>query len=181
MLPTPAACRGKAHARGWPVKDGTPAPGVFPAKSASLLSGIPVACPSGMAVHARPALIIRLATAVVPFIWASFSTAAATGADRVVEIRALGRYFVEPANISVTVDVEPDSRNRLLRFEADSDNVYRATEIALDGEHATRVHVVQFKGLPAGRYVLRAEVRSEGSVRGTAEGEVLVMEKERNQ
>ena len=91
---------------------------------------------------------------------------------------ALGKYFVEPANLSVTVEVEPDANNRMLRFEADSDTVYRASEITLDGAHAARHHVVQFTGLPAGHYLLRAEVHSARSLRGAAEAEVLVVGKQ---
>lgn len=132
-----------------------------------------------MLVHTRPAIIKLLVIAVTPLVLTVFPTVTpGAGADSVVEIRTPGRYFVEPANLSVTVEVEPDPSNRLLRFEADSDNVFRAAEITLDGEHATRLHVVQFKGLPAGLYLLRAEVRSARSVRGTAEDQVLVVGKE---
>jgi len=131
-----------------------------------------------MVVHPRPAVITLVVIAFTPLILTAFPTVEpSAAAARVVEIRAPGRFFIEPADLSVTVDVEPDPSNRMLRLEADSDGVFRASEIALDGEHAIRVHVVRFKGLPAGRYRLRAEVRSARSLR-TAEAEVLVVGKE---
>ena len=96
-------------------------------------------------------------------------------AGEVVEIRLRGRYFSEPATVQITVAVEPDAANRVLRVEADGDRMYRATEVTLEGEGDKRLHSVEFKNLPAGAYELRAEVLSGADhVRGMATQELLV-------
>ena len=96
-------------------------------------------------------------------------------AGEVVEIRLRGRYYSEPATVQITVAVEPDAANRVLRVEADGDRMYRATEMTLQGETDKRLHSVEFKNLPAGAYELRAEVLStQDHVRGMATQELLV-------
>ena len=102
------------------------------------------------------------------------SSTIALGAQDVVEIRLRGRYFSEPATVHVTVAVEPDAKNRSLVIVADGDRLFRSSEIALDGDKGQRIHTMQFKNLPAGRYLLRAEVRSTASVRGAAQEELVV-------
>jgi len=126
-----------------------------------------------------PSLDRLCVLALAPLVFLVFlRVAPAASGESVVEIRAFGRYFIEPANLSVTVQVEPNASNRLLRFEADGERVFRASEIALEGDRAKRVHVLQFQALPAGHYVLRAEVHSANSLRGVAEDRVLVLGRE---
>ena len=95
-------------------------------------------------------------------------------AGEVVEIRLHGRYYSEPATVQITVAVEPDHANKTLRVEADGDRMFRATEVTLLGEQDKRLHVVEFKNLPAGEYELRAEVLSNVAVRGLARQELYV-------
>jgi hypothetical protein len=96
------------------------------------------------------------------------------GARDVVEIRLYGHYFAEPATVRITVAVEPDAENRALRIEADSEDMFRASDITLEGADEKRLHSLEFKNLPAGYYTLRAEVRSATAVRGMAMQEVVV-------
>jgi len=96
------------------------------------------------------------------------STTAAT--QDVVQIRLRGRFFAAPATIRVTIAVEPDQHNRVLIIQADGDRLFRSSEVPLDGENGQRIHVVEFKNLPAGQYVLRAEVHAKNDdIRGAAE------------
>src|SRR5687768_3387322 len=95
-------------------------------------------------------------------------------ANDVVEIRLRGHYFSEPATVQITVAVEPDAANRLLRIEADGDRYFRASELTLLGEQDKRLHAVEFKNLPAGNYVLRAEVHSREALRGQAQQDLIV-------
>jgi len=112
--------------------------------------------------------IIALTAALV-------ATAALHGiAGEIVEIRLRGHYFAEPATVRVTVAVEPDQANRVLRVEADGDRLYRSTEVELSGDTDKRLHTVEFKNLPAGEYELRAEVLSTDKVRGMASQELVV-------
>jgi hypothetical protein len=98
----------------------------------------------------------------------------ASRASDVVEIHLRGHYFAEPATVQITVAVEPDAENRMLRIEADGDRYFRASELTLSGEQDKRLHGIEFKNLPAGNYVLRAEVLSRHAVRGQATQELFV-------
>jgi hypothetical protein len=102
------------------------------------------------------------------------ATAFQTFAADVVEIRLRGHFFTEPATLQITIAVEPDAANRTLRIEADGDRLFRSTEVKLDGESDKRIHIVEFKNLPAGSYELRAEVLSQDKVRGMATQELVV-------
>lgn len=116
----------------------------------------------------------RLITLAV-FIAALMTTGARPGhAKEVVEILLRGHYFVEPATVQITVAVEPDAKNRSLRIEADGERLFRASQLSLDGATEKRIHAVEFKNLPAGNYILRAEVLGAEDVRGMAEQELVV-------
>jgi hypothetical protein len=95
-------------------------------------------------------------------------------ANEVVEILLRGHYFVEPATVQITVAVEPDAKNRSLRIEADGERLFRASQLSLAGASEKRIHSVEFKNLPAGNYILRAEVLSQDDVRGMVEQELVV-------
>src|SRR3954468_12279457 len=106
--------------------------------------------------------------------WLCVTAMQATAAD-LVEIRLNGHYYAEPATVQITVAVEPDQSNRMLRVEADGDSLFRSTEVTLNGSDEKRIHVVEFRNLPAGAYEMRAEVLSSTAVRGTAVQGVEVM------
>ena len=104
---------------------------------------------------------------------------AATGggpghARELVEIVIHGRYFAEPATVRFLVAVTPDNENRKLRIEAESDDMFRSSEVALNGADEKRLHAFTFKNLAAGHYTLRAQVLSTHDVRATAMNEMVV-------
>lgn len=107
---------------------------------------------------------------------ALLATAGAVPGDarEVVEILIHGRYFTEPATVRFTVAVEPDAQNRTLRIEADSPDLFRASDVALNGASEKRLHTITFKNLSAGYYTLRAQVFSAREVRGMATHEVVI-------
>lgn len=104
-------------------------------------------------MKARSLAVVTLAAALM-------GTAATIVGDAndLVEIRLRGRYYAEPATVQVTVTVEPNAANRVLRIAADGDSMYRSSEITLAGADEKRIHSIQFKNLSAGEYVLSAEV-----------------------
>ena len=104
----------------------------------------------------------------------AISTGSPGETREVVDIVLHGKYFSEPATVRFMVAVEPDAVNRVLRVEADSDDMFRASEIVLNGADEKRLHTVTFKNLSAGRYMLRAQVLSTSDVVGTAEDSVVV-------
>ena len=95
-------------------------------------------------------------------------------AREVVDIVLHGKYFSEPATVRFMVSVEPDASNRTLRIEADSDHMFRASDIALSGADEKRLHTITFKNLAAGSSLLRAQVLSSRDVLGTATDDVVV-------
>jgi hypothetical protein len=70
--------------------------------------------------------------------------------------------------------VQPDQANRTLVIQADGERLFRSSAVSLEGDKGQRLHVMEFKNLPAGNYVLRAEVHSSAELRGVAE-ELLVV------
>ena len=106
---------------------------------------------------------------------ALITTAAVAGdAGEIVEIRLRGRYFSEPATVQITVAIEPAKNHRALVIEADGESYFRSSSLTLAGEGEKRLHSVEFKNLPAGAYVLRAQVRSAQDVLATATQDLLV-------
>ena len=97
----------------------------------------------------------------------------ATGRE-LVAIKSRAVYYSAPATVLVTIAVEPDPQNRRLRLEADSATMFRSSEVDLSGAGDRRIHTIQFKGLPAGYYMLRAEVLSTEKVLATAEQPLIV-------
>jgi hypothetical protein len=89
-------------------------------------------------------------------------------ANDIVEIRLRGRYYAEPATVQITIAVEPDAINRALRVEAESERMFRSSEITLEGAREKRIHTLEFKNLPAGEYTLSAQVFSRGEMRAVA-------------
>jgi hypothetical protein len=97
----------------------------------------------------------------------------ATAGD-IVAIHLPGRYYVAPATVDISVMVEPNAANRVLRVEADGDQMYRSTEIELSGASDHREHLVEFKNLEPGTYHVRAVVLSTTQVRGMAVSDMMV-------
>lgn len=110
------------------------------------------------------AAMLGLATLTSPYV----------PAKEVVEITIRGHFYPAPATVPVVIAVEPGEDNRALTVEADSDDFYRSSTIDLDGKNEKRLHTVEFKSLPPGAYVVRAEVRSKSQVLGTAVNELVV-------
>jgi hypothetical protein len=102
------------------------------------------------------------------------TTATALRAHESVEIRVRGYYYAEPANVQITVAVEPDAQNRTLRVEADGESMFRSSEVALSDDPDKRLYTLEFKNLKAGVYTLRAEVLSSKTVVAMAEQELMV-------
>jgi hypothetical protein len=121
--------------------------------------------------------VIRLHTRFIASILTAFAvaaTAVAVHAHETVQIRLRGYYYSEPANVQITIAVEPEANNRTLRVEADGDAMFRSSEVPLNSDDRQRLYTLEFKNLPAGTYTLRAEVLSDKSVVATAEQELLV-------
>ena len=96
-------------------------------------------------------------------------------AAEVISIIMKGTYFTEPATVRFLVAVEPNEENRFLWVEAESADLYRASEAPLNGAREKRLHGFVFTSLPGGEYMLRVEVRSMSAVRGLATRSIVVV------
>jgi hypothetical protein len=115
-------------------------------------------------------VVIHLAFAAV-----IFAGLATPGAEELVSIRLNGRYYSEPATLHMTIAVEPSPDNRVLRVEADGDAFYRSADVSLEGSEAPKHHVLSFKNVPAGNYMLRAYVLAGGQAVAVAETPLIVL------
>ena len=66
--------------------------------------------------------------------------------------RVTPRTAFAPVDVSIEAFIEPDERNRLIEFEADSGTFYTHSELQLEGEHSARVQQATFRMLPSGTY-----------------------------
>ena len=63
-----------------------------------------------------------------------------------------------PANLRVRVTVEPNAANRSVTVAAESDDFFRSSEVALEGEQSPRTIYFEFRGVPGGQYEVRGAV-----------------------
>ena len=61
-----------------------------------------------------------------------------------------------PANLIVRATIENSDDNRAVEIIAESDDFYRSSEMQLDGGHAPRTTMFEFRSLPPGTYEVRA-------------------------
>jgi hypothetical protein len=115
--------------------------------------------------------VIRSAALMTAIVTLSAMTG--SGKDS-IKIRLSARYFSAPATVQMIVAVEPDPQNRRLRVEANGTNMYTASEVELAGDREPRLRSIQFKDLPVGKYLLRAQVLSTSAVRSQAEACIIV-------
>jgi hypothetical protein len=57
-----------------------------------------------------------------------------------------------PSNLNIRARIVPHAENRALEMIAESDEFYRSSQIALDGEHAPATIMFEFRGVPGGDY-----------------------------
>ena len=94
-----------------------------------------------------------------------------------VSMRASPSIAFAPADLMVQARVEAAADNRALEVIADSGHFYRSSEIHLDGEHAPRTILVEFRSLPAGHYDIRAVLKGQdGHALATVDSSITVVE-----
>ena len=98
------------------------------------------------------------------------------GAGEVLRMRVSPAYSYEPATLTIQLSVEPHATNRKLLVVAESPELYRSSEVALEGDHAPRTSVVRYRSLPAGSYDVHAAlIDVDGRVRASEMRNVTVM------
>lgn len=67
-----------------------------------------------------------------------------------------------PANLIIRTMIEANENNRTMEIIAESPEFYRSSEIQLDGAHAPRTTIFEFRSVPGGMYEVKATVRDRG-------------------
>lgn len=87
-----------------------------------------------------------------------------TSADEAISISVRPAVAGYRGTVRLRVLVARDGNNRLLRWEVEGPEYYRASERQLDGAAAPRTHEFMLRDLPAGQFDVRAIVtRSDRS------------------
>ena len=64
-----------------------------------------------------------------------------------------------PATVRIRARIEPSAENRTLTIVADGTNLYRSSEIQIDGVQAPKTVELRFSDLPGGEYEVYAALR----------------------
>ena len=96
------------------------------------------------------------------FVALAMTASPLAGNDRLA-IRISPSVAFAPANLVVRTMVAADKDNRSIEVIAESPQFYRSSEIQLDGEHAPRTTVFQFRAVPSGDYLRFRLVTQYGS------------------
>jgi hypothetical protein len=81
--------------------------------------------------------------------------------DAALAIEVTPAIVLAEQDIRAIVRIRPDGGNRLLTIALDGE-YYSSTERRLDGDRAPRTFEFYFRKLPAGEYLLHAEVEDAG-------------------
>jgi hypothetical protein len=87
---------------------------------------------------------------------ASIDTGSGVAAAPALRLTVTPHFGNAPAHVRVQVFVERAAENRALRLTIDSPEYFRSSAIELNGESAQRVHVAEFRSIPAGAHEVRA-------------------------
>ena len=77
-------------------------------------------------------------------------------ADEPLKVGVSPAMAFAPATVRVRATVEANPENRAIQIVAESPEFYTSSEIPLDGEHAPRTTIVEFRSLPGGTYRVTA-------------------------
>lgn len=73
-------------------------------------------------------------------------------AKQPLSIQASPAVSFSPANLIISTRIEPDPDNRAMEIVANSDEFYRSSTIALEGDRAPRATRIEYRSLPPGEY-----------------------------
>ena len=68
-----------------------------------------------------------------------------------------------PANLIVRAMIVADADNRAMEIIAESEDFYRSSRIQLEGDHAARTNMFEFRSLPPGIYELKLTAAPTGA------------------
>jgi hypothetical protein len=85
-------------------------------------------------------------------------TVAPVGGREPLTLKVSPMQSFAPANLYIRVSIEPSANNRLVTVVAESEDFFRSSDIALEGDEGPRTVIVEFRSVPEGRYEIRGAV-----------------------
>ena len=79
------------------------------------------------------------------------------GADARLTVQA-PTVMLAPGHLVVETRIEPDPSNKSLEVTAESPELYRSSEVQIEGSTAPRKNTFEFRDLPIGTYEIRAQL-----------------------
>lgn len=104
-----------------------------------------------------------------------FTAPTGAGAGEGLTMRVTPTVAFAPASLVVQTRVETNARNRAIEIIAEPEDVYRSSEIALDGDRAPRSSRFDFRGLPGGRCTVAAVLKGTNEVLALTRQDVNVV------
>ena len=99
-----------------------------------------------------------------------------SGARANLDMRVSPAFSMEPALLKIHYVVEPDPDNRTVVITVESGDFFRSSEVHLDGDHAPRTSLIEYRNVPAGVYQISAVLAgSDGRQRAVAHRTLTVM------
>ena len=83
---------------------------------------------------------------------------APVGGAESLQIKVSPMQSFAPANLYVRLSIEPNANNRVVSIVAESEEYFRSSEVALEGDQGPRTVIVQFRSVPGGQYEVRGTV-----------------------
>jgi hypothetical protein len=103
------------------------------------------------------------------------SAGSGLGAGPMFDVHVSPSVSAAPATVRIRVTVAPAADNRAVAIAVDSDDFFRSSEVALEGDRAPRTIFIEYKSLPPGRYEIRGVlVGSRGQQVGVARSGIVV-------
>jgi predicted phage tail protein len=94
-----------------------------------------------------------------------------------LSVQASPAIAFSPANLIIKTSVEPDPDNRAMEIVANSEEFYRSSVIAIEGDRAPKTTRVEYRGLPPGQYqVTVALIGAGGQQKARATTHINVLE-----
>jgi hypothetical protein len=84
-----------------------------------------------------------------------------------LSVRASPAYGTGPCDVRISVRVAPNDENRLLRVAIDSGAYYRSSDFTLPGAAASERHLLSWRAVPSGRYLVTVTLYGAYGVRHT--------------
>lgn len=113
---------------------------------------------------------------LAPLLIGILMTVAPVGGSEPLMLKVSPMQSIAPANLYIRVSIEPSENNRVVTVVAESEDFFRSSDIALEGDEGPRTVIVEFRSVPEGHYEIRGAVGdAKGREIATARQKIFVL------